>query len=121
MTADETNAGLTQLLQLPSVRTQDEQVIPGRQGGLAVAAMGAVLTVIGVLLGLAQRDAAAAWTSLPLMGLGAVEIAVGMILVPLGRLDRQPPVQVAYDDSLLTQRRRQVTADRESSGVRGNP
>ena len=57
---DETNAGLTQLLRLPPVRAQTEQVVPGRKGGPALAAMGAVLTVIGVLIGLAQPDAAAA-------------------------------------------------------------
>lgn len=121
MTADETGAGLTQLLQLPPVRAQTEQVMPGRQGGLAVAAMGAVLTVIGVLLGLAQLPAAAAWTGLPLIGLGAVEIAIGMILVPLARIDRQPPVRGAYDESVLTERHRQVTAAREPSGDRGSP
>jgi hypothetical protein len=121
MTAEEADAGLTQLLQLPPVRVQEQQVIPGRQGGLAVAAMGAVLTVIGVLLGLAQPDAALARTGLALIGLGIVEVAIGMILVPLGRLDHQPSVRVAYEDSLLTRRHRQVTADRESSGVRGNP
>lgn len=98
----EADAGLTQLLQLPPVRVQEERVIPGRQGGLAVAAMGAVLTVIGVLLGLAQPDASLATTGLALIGLGTGEIAVGMILVPLGRVDRQPPVRVAYEDSLLT-------------------
>ena len=118
---DDTNAGLTQLLRLPPVRAQTEQVVPGRKGGPALAAMGAVLTVIGVLIGLAQPDAAAAWTGLPLIGLGAVEIAVGMILVPLARLDRQPPVRGAYDESVLTERHRRVTAVRESSGVRGNP
>jgi hypothetical protein len=48
--------------------------------------------VIGVLLGLVQPDAAVAWTDLALIGLGTVEIAIGLILVPLGRLDRQPPV-----------------------------
>ena len=121
MAAGEADAGLTQLLQLPPVRVREEQVIPGRQGGLAVAAMGAVLTVIGVLLGLAQPDAALARTGLALIGLGIVEIAIGMILVPLGRLDHQPPVRVAYEDGLLTKRHRQVTADRESSGVRENP
>jgi len=121
MTAEEADGGLTQLLQLPPVRAQEEQAIPGRQGGLAVAAMGAVLTVLGLLLGLGQPGAALPWTGLALIGLGTVEIAIGMILVPLGRLDRQPPVRGAYEDSLLTERHRQVTAGQESSGVRGNP
>jgi hypothetical protein len=121
MTVDEMDAGLTQLLQLPPVRAQEERFRPGRQGGLAVAAMGAVLVVIGVLVGLAQPDAAATWSGLPLVGLGAVEIAIGMILVPLARLDRQPPVRVAYDGTLLTERHRQVTTARESSGVLGDP
>ena len=121
MTAEQADAGLTQLLQLPPVRVPEEQVVPGRQGGLAVAAMGAALTVIGVLLGLAQPDATLARTGLALIGLGTVEIAISMILVPLGRLDHQPPVRVAYEERLLTKRHRQVTADRESSGVRGNP
>jgi hypothetical protein len=109
MTAEEADAGLTQLLRLPPVRVQEEPVIPGRQGGLAVAAMGAVLTVIGVLLGLAQPDAALARTDLALIGLGIVEIAIGMILVPLGRLDRQPSIRVADKDRLVTERRSQVT------------
>ena len=121
MTAEEADAGLTQLLQLPPVRGQEEQVMPGRQGGLAVAAMGAVLTLLGVFLGLARPGAAVDWTGLALIGLGTVEIAIGMILVPLGRLDRQSPVRVAYEDSLLIKRPRPATAVRESSGVRGNP
>jgi hypothetical protein len=120
-TADEADAGLTQLLRLPPVRAQSEQVTPGRQGGLAVAAMGAVLTVIGVLFGLAQPDAGAAWAGLPLIGLGTVEIAIGMILVALARLDRQPPVGGAYDESVLTEPHGRITAARESSGDRGSP
>ncbi|MFL6130762.1 MAG: hypothetical protein ACJ73E_17070 [Mycobacteriales bacterium] len=96
MTAEGTDAGLTQLLHLPPVRAEAEQVRPGRQGGSAVAVMGAVVAVIGVLLGLVQPDAALAWTGVALTGLGTVEIVAGIVLVPLGRLDRQPPARVAH-------------------------
>ena len=88
-----TDTGLMQLLHLPSVEVEAEQVTPGRQGGPAVAVMGAVLAVIGVFLGLARPDATPAWTGVALTGLGTVEIVVGMVLLPLGRLDRQPPVR----------------------------
>ena len=88
-----TDTGLLQLLHLPSVEVEAEQVTPGRQGGPAVAVMGAVLAVIGVFLGLARPDATLAWTGVALTGLGTVEIVVGMVLQPLGRLDRQPPVR----------------------------
>ena len=90
-----TDAGLMQLLHLPAVEVEEEQVTPGRQGGPAVAVIGAVLAVIGVFLGLARPDATLAWTGVALTGLGTVEIVVGMVLLPLGRLDGQPPVREA--------------------------
>jgi hypothetical protein len=106
MTEDRAEAGLTQLLHLPPpVGAAEEPVGPGRQGGPAVAVMGAVVAVTGVLLGLAQPDVTLAWTGVALTGLGTVEIVIGVVLVPLGRRDRQPP----------------VTAGRESSRAHGDP
>ena len=86
-----TDAGLMQLLHLPPVEVDDEQVTPGRQGGPAVAVMGAVLAVIGLFLGLARPDATPAGTGVAQTGPGTVEIVVGMVLLPLGRLDGQLP------------------------------
>ena len=107
MTAAGADVGLMQLLHLPPVEAEVEQVTPGRQGGPAVAVMGAVLAVIGVFLGLARPDATLAWTGVALTGLGSVEIVVGMVLLPLGRLDRQSPVREIQENRLLTERRPQ--------------
>jgi hypothetical protein len=95
------DAGLGQLLSLPPVAAHEEHVGPGRQGGLAVAVLGGVIAAIGVLLGLAQPNAA--WTGVALAGLGTVEIVIGVVLVPLGRLDRQRRLRVAPDDTVPMQ------------------
>jgi hypothetical protein len=104
------DAGLGQLLSLRPVAAHEEQVGPGRQGGLAVAVLGGVIAAIGVLLGLAQPNAA--WSGVALAGLGTVEIVIGVVLMPLGRLDRQRRVRVAPDDTVPTEQCGHVTAAR---------
>jgi hypothetical protein len=99
MTSEVSEVGLVQLLHLPPGQAKVEQVVPGRQGGLTVVVMGAVVALIGVFLGLTRPDAGLAWTGVALTGLGTLEILVGMVLVPLGRRDRQPPARVEPEDS----------------------
>ena len=84
MTSEVAEVGLVQLLHLPPGQARVEQVVPGRQGGLTVVVMGAVVALIGVFL----------W----LPCLGTLEILVGMVLVPLGRRDRRPPVRFEPED-----------------------
>jgi hypothetical protein len=87
MTADDTEAGLAELLYLPHAQMQAELVRPGRQGGPLLVVIGTAL--IGLALWGWAEDALG-WSVFALTALGAAVTTAGAGLAAHSQQDQQP-------------------------------